>query len=87
MPSFETTRRVLFTPRQMFDLVADVEQYPKFLPLCEGLRVRSRSLAGDVETIIADMNVGYCVSSSLEYDVESAVNARFPAAFFEVLAL
>lgn len=59
MPSFETTRRVPFTPQQMFDLVADVEQYPKFLPLCEGLRVRSRAIVGDVETIVADMDVGY----------------------------
>ncbi len=37
MPTFSTTRRVPFTSRQMFDLVADVEQYPKFLPLCEAL--------------------------------------------------
>jgi coenzyme Q-binding protein COQ10 len=59
MPSFSMTRRVPFTPVQMFDLVADVEQYPKFLPLCEGLRVRSRSIQGDVETIVADMDVGY----------------------------
>ena len=36
MPTFSTTRRVAFTPRQMFDLVADVERYPRFLPLCEG---------------------------------------------------
>ena len=40
MPSFSTTRRVAFTPRQMFDLVADVERYPQFLPLCEGLIVQ-----------------------------------------------
>jgi coenzyme Q-binding protein COQ10 len=59
MPSFRTTRRVPFTPRQMFDLVADVERYPEFLPLCEALVVRSRQRHGDGETLIADMTAGY----------------------------
>jgi coenzyme Q-binding protein COQ10 len=59
MPSFRTTRRVAFTPRQMFDLVADVERYPQFLPLCEALTVRKRERAGDKEVLIADMTVGY----------------------------
>jgi coenzyme Q-binding protein COQ10 len=59
MPAFSTTRRVTFTPRQMFDLVADVEQYPKFLPLCEALVVRKREQAGEKEIVIADMTVGY----------------------------
>jgi coenzyme Q-binding protein COQ10 len=60
MPSFRTTRRVKHTPEQMFDLVADVEKYPLFLPLCEALRVRSRVPgAGGKETLIADMTVGY----------------------------
>ena len=26
----------------MFDLVADVERYPEFLPLCSGMKLRSR---------------------------------------------
>jgi coenzyme Q-binding protein COQ10 len=59
MPSFRTTRRVPFTPRQMFDLVADVERYPEFLPLCEALTVRRREREGGVETLIADMTAGY----------------------------
>src|SRR3989304_830196 len=59
MHSFRTTRRVAFTPRQMFDLVADVETYPQFLPLCEALAVRKRERAGDKEVLIADMTVGY----------------------------
>jgi coenzyme Q-binding protein COQ10 len=59
MPSFRTTRRVPFTPRQMFDLVADVERYPEFLPLCEALSVRSRTLDGDIEVLTADMTAGY----------------------------
>ena len=44
MPTFDTDADgVPFTPEQMFDLVADVERYPEFVPLCEGLRVTSRS--------------------------------------------
>ena len=38
---FQTRRRVPFTARQMFDLVADVEKYPQFLPLCEALTVKT----------------------------------------------
>jgi coenzyme Q-binding protein COQ10 len=59
MPSFRTTRRVAFTPSQMFALVADVERYPEFLPLCEGLVVRSRERQGDGEVLVAEMSVGY----------------------------
>jgi coenzyme Q-binding protein COQ10 len=44
----------------MFDLVADVDKYPLFLPLCEGLSVRRR-MPGDegTEVLVADMTVGY----------------------------
>jgi len=43
----------------MFDLVADVEKYPQFLPLCEDLTVLSRSIEGNKEIITANMSVGY----------------------------
>ena len=61
MPTFSSKRLVRHTPVNMFDLVADVEKYPRFLPLCEELRVRRRTNAGDngVETLVADMTVGY----------------------------
>lgn len=59
MPTFRTNRFVPFTPRQMFDLVADVERYPEFLPLCEGLRVRERSREAGREVLRAEMDVGY----------------------------
>ena len=45
MPSFQTTQAVLFTAQQMFDLVADIEAYPEFLPLCEALSIRERRTA------------------------------------------
>src|SRR5271170_8385666 len=44
----------------MFDLVADVERYPEFVPLCKALRVRSRRTDDDGrETLVAGMTVGY----------------------------
>ena len=43
----------------MFDLVADVERYPEFVPLCESLNVRSRRDKGDRTMLVADMTVGY----------------------------
>ena len=60
MPSFRTTRRVPFTPRQMFDLVADVERYPRVPAAVRGAgRAGSASSEGDKEVLIADMTVGY----------------------------
>jgi coenzyme Q-binding protein COQ10 len=60
MPSFRTTRQVPHTPQEMFDLVADVEKYPEFLPLCEELKIRRRAESGEgVETLVAEMRVGY----------------------------
>ena len=59
MPSFRTTRRVAYTPAQMYDLVADVEQYPRFLPLCEALTLKSREDKGDRTVLVASMMAGY----------------------------
>ena len=60
MPMFNSTRRVKHSPEQMFALVADVEKYPQFLPLCEGLTVRRRTpREGGGEVLLADMSVGY----------------------------
>ena len=60
MPSFHTTRHVRHSAEDMFDLVADVERYPEFLPLCQSLVVRRRMPSdGGREIIIADMRVGF----------------------------
>lgn len=62
MHSYRTTRRVKHSAARMFDLVADVERYPEFVPMCESLHVRKRSgEPGGVEIIIADMTVAYKV--------------------------
>jgi coenzyme Q-binding protein COQ10 len=59
MPQFRTKRRVKHSAADMFDLVADVEKYPQFVPLCERLRVRTRTAGEGVETLVADMTVAY----------------------------
>ncbi len=44
----------------MFDLVADVERYPEFVPLCQALSVRQRTRRPDgTEIVVADMTVSF----------------------------
>jgi len=44
----------------MFDLVADVERYPEFVPLCHSLKIRQRTPKIDgIEVIVADMTVSF----------------------------
>jgi coenzyme Q-binding protein COQ10 len=60
MPQFSTRRRVGHSAADMFDLVADVERYPEFVPLCRALKVRQRTPGGEgIETIVADMTVSF----------------------------
>ena len=55
MPLIREHRKLPYTPEQIFDLVADVDSYPKFLPWVVATRVRSNS-----ETeMVADMVVGF----------------------------
>ncbi len=46
MPSYTENRALCYTPEQLFDLVADVERYPEFLPWWVAAKVRKRD--GDV---------------------------------------
>jgi len=60
MPKFSTTRRVQHSASEMFDLVADVEKYPSFVPLCQALTVRRRTEGeGGTQILIAGMTVAY----------------------------
>lgn len=47
---------VPYSPRQMYDLICDVESYPEFLPWCEGSELLSRE--GDELTGRLDVNFG-----------------------------
>jgi coenzyme Q-binding protein COQ10 len=60
MPQFSSKRRVQHSAEQMFDLVADVERYPEFVPLCQSLKVRQRTKRPDgTEIVVADMTVSF----------------------------
>jgi coenzyme Q-binding protein COQ10 len=60
MPTFSTKRRVRHSAADMFDLVADVEHYPEFVPMCRDLKVRQRTPEeAGVEVIVADMTVSF----------------------------
>ena len=44
-----------YRPEQMFDLVADIERYPEFLPWCIGARIRERNDT----LVVADLIIGF----------------------------
>jgi coenzyme Q-binding protein COQ10 len=57
MPVFQAMRRVHHSADEMFDLVADVERYPEFVPLCLRHSIRSRETRRDAEILMTDMTV------------------------------
>jgi coenzyme Q-binding protein COQ10 len=60
VPSFSSKRSVRHSAADMFDLVADVEKYPQFVPLCDSLKVKSRTeKAEGVSVVVAAMTVAY----------------------------
>ena len=59
MPVFQDTTTVPHSAAQMFDLVADIERYPEFVPMCEALKIRERRERNNKMMLIADMTVGY----------------------------
>ena len=50
-----------YSARQMYDLVADVGSYPKFLPWCAAARIRSRTPQGESEVMEADLVISFKV--------------------------
>ena len=60
MPQFTTRRRVRHDAVNMFDLVADVDKYPQFVPFCRSMRVKKRGEdARGRPMIIAEMTIAY----------------------------
>jgi coenzyme Q-binding protein COQ10 len=55
MPQHTEKRFLPYSAEQLFDLVADIERYPEFLPWCVGARILRRD--GDV--LKADVIVGF----------------------------
>lgn len=61
MPKHSETRKLPYTAQQMYDLVADVANYPKFLPWTAAARIRSREQVGDHEVMLADLVISFKV--------------------------
>ncbi|MGR3466002.1 type II toxin-antitoxin system RatA family toxin [Limimaricola sp.] len=61
MPTHSETRTLPYSAQQMYDLVADVGNYPKFLPWTAAARVRSVTPEGDHEIMLADMVISFKV--------------------------
>ena len=60
MPAFRNARRVRHAAADMFALVADVERYPEFVPLCSALKVRQRTPKPDgTEIVVCEMTVSF----------------------------
>lgn len=78
MPSARETRRLPYSAEQMFDLVADVERYPEFLPWVVATRIRSDSDTA----MVADMMVGFKAisekfTSSVDKDRPHTIRVRY----------
>ena len=61
MPTHSETRHLPYTPRQMYDLVADVAKYPEFLPWCAAARIRGTRQEGAAEVMEADLVISFKV--------------------------
>ena len=78
MPTHSEQRFLPYPPDRLYDLVADVEDYPNFLPWCVALRVTSRTES----TIRADMVVGFKMlrekfSSKVELTPKSRIDVEY----------
>ncbi len=61
MPAHSETRVLPYTADQMYALVADVANYPKFLPWTAAARIRSTTEQGDHQVMLADLVVSFKV--------------------------
>lgn len=87
MPVHQETRRLPYTPEQVYDLVADVERYPEFLPWCIACRIRKRESAA---SLIADLAVGFKMvreqfTSRVTLEPKRAITVEYLTGPFEYL--
>ena len=59
MPTHSETRRLPYSPDQMYALVADIAHYPQFIPWISAARVRSVTPEGDHAVVLADLVIGF----------------------------
>lgn len=61
MPRHAESRTLPYTVQQMYDLVADIEAYPLFLPWTAAARIRSREPLETGEVVNADLVISFKV--------------------------
>ena len=86
MPTHSDRQLVPYRPEQLFDLVADVEKYPLFLPWCLAARIRTRT---DTE-LLADLTIGFgpfreSFSSRVTLDRPTHIGVRYENGPFRYL--
>ena len=86
MPTHAEKRFLPHTPEQLFDLVADIESYPEFLPWCTASRIRERE--GDM--LRADLVIGFKVfrerfTSTVILDRPERIDVRYDNGPFRYL--
>ena len=75
----------------MYALVCDVENYPEFLPMCEGLKIQTSREKPPQKLITADMTVGYkairetFTSRVLMHDENQTIETNYLDGPFEYL--
>jgi len=86
MPTHAEKQIVPYTQEQLFDLVADVDKYPRFLPWCVAARVRHRT-----EThLMSDLTIGFgpfreSFTSRVTLDRPRRVNVKYESGPFRYL--
>jgi len=78
MPRHQEKRELPFRPEQLFDLVADIERYPEFIPWCKGARILARA----DNTVTADLIIGYKMfhekfTSTVTLDRPEAISVKY----------
>ena len=86
MPTHAEKRVLPYTPEQMYDLVADIEKYPEFLPWCLAARIRKRE--GNV--VYADLIIGFKMirerfTSRVELNPPDRINVAYSEGPFSYL--
>ena len=61
MPTHSETRILPYTAQKMYDLVADVAQYPQFLPWCSAARIMQRYDLDEAEVMEAELVISFKV--------------------------
>jgi coenzyme Q-binding protein COQ10 len=55
MPNHAEHKLLPYTPDQLFDMVADVKDYPQFVPWCQSAHIREV----EPNLIVADLEIGF----------------------------